>query len=205
MKNNTLIILALGLLLVSCSKSNEKKAEELAEEAVKKALYIPESYDPVSLQLDSAFAPYDDVAYRSIVLEMMQSGIAIKQAQENLSQAESNMAIWSGDYQTEFGKVEYKQAKDKYDKAQLEVEKITQKALEQKERYLELKSQKPEFIGFKAVHTYRAKNNSGNVLMGNVELLFDKEITQVTNMFDMDSEEYQMFVEGEKMFAEQLQ
>ncbi len=49
----------------------------------------------------------------------------------------------------------------------------------------------PKFIGFKAMHRYRAKNNAGQVLMGNARFLFNEELTDVVSMFDMDGEEYQ--------------
>ena len=48
-----------------------------------------------------------------------------------------------------------------------------------------------KFIGFKAQHTYRAKNNAGNTLIGKIEFIFDKDLTHVVAQYDMDSEEYQ--------------
>lgn len=55
-------------------------------------------------------------------------------------------------------------------------------------------SKDPEFIGMKAKVSYRAKSNNGNVQIGTAKVLFDKDMTKVINIYDMDGEEYQAFI-----------
>ena len=50
----------------------------------------------------------------------------------------------------------------------------------------------PEFIGYKASVSYRAKNNDGDILMSEVFVVFDKNIENITYMMDgKDYEQYQ--------------
>ena len=60
----------LTLVLVACSQSQEKKAEALIKESLKKSLYKPETYKPVETKVDSAFAPYDDPAFFEELAEL---------------------------------------------------------------------------------------------------------------------------------------
>lgn len=203
MKKSIFVCFAIGLLLVGC-KSNEQKAQDLANEAIKKSLYIPDSYDPVSFELDSAFAPYDDPEYRGLILEMMKTGISVQEVQQEMSDAESDMAIWGNGIYSAFSELQYREAKEKYDNAQEKYQNIANKINDQKEKYLKIRNQKPTFIGFKGVQVFRAKNNAGNVLMGKNEIFFDKELSKVIGMLDMEEEDYEMFVEGEKMFADKI-
>ena len=46
--------------------------------------------------------------------------------------------------------------------------------------------EKPEFIGFKAFHRYRANNNNGQTLIGAMIYVFDKEIKQPLAVYDTD-------------------
>lgn len=205
MKKLGIIFLILSMVLVSCSKSNEEKAQSLADEAIKKTLYIPDSYEAVSLELDSAFAPFDSNEFVQLVLQMCQAGKNMQEAKEELEDAESEMAIWNGNYMTEYDKIQYNKAKAKYEKAQETIQKETEKVQQQREEFLKLKNQKPEFLGFKALVTYRAKNNAGNVLMGQDFITFNKDLTKVNSLTNTEDESYQMFKECSKIFLEQIQ
>lgn len=205
MKKCGVLLLILSMVLVSCSKSNEEKAQSLADEAIKKTLYIPDSYEPVSLELDSAFAPFDSNEFVQVVLQMCQVTMDLQEANEELEDAESDMAIWNGNYMSEYDKIQYNKAKAKYDKAQKTILKETEKVQPLREEFLKLKSLKREFIGFKALVTYRAKNNAGNVLMGQDFVTFNKELTEVKSITNTEDESYQMFKECSKMFLEQIQ
>ena len=45
-----------------------------------------------------------------------------------------------------------------------------------------------KFIGYKAIHNYRADNNAGNTLIGNTIFFIDKNFEKVT--YSMEVEEY---------------
>lgn len=202
MKKHSILYLLLILAITSCVKSNEQKAQELADKATKENLYIPDSYDPISIELDSAFAPFDSPEFTKLITEMTQVGQEVSSINEEIAEAEKSMAIWGDGGLSEYGKLEYNQAKEKYDKAQQSLSNAQALILQQREKFLEMKNHKKEFIGFKGVLKFRAKNNAGNVLMGNNVFLFDKEITKIINMYD--DEEYQTITEMSKLFLQNM-
>ena len=59
------------------------------------------------------------------------------------------------------------------------------------------------FIGYKAIHNYRADNNAGNTLIGNSVFFIDKDFKEV--LFALEVEEYNQIQEGIKNFKEQLE
>lgn len=51
-------------------------------------------------------------------------------------------------------------------------------------------NKEPKFIGLKARHRFRFKDNDGQTTFGEIHFLFDKELTKVITSYDMDSPEY---------------
>lgn len=47
-----------------------------------------------------------------------------------------------------------------------------------------------QFIGFKARHRYRANNNAGQTVFGEMEYMFDKDISRIITAYDMEDNEY---------------
>ena len=72
-----LFIVATTLLLASCVKTPEQKAEALIKEHLQKSLYHPDTYAPSETQLDSAFAPCDDPEFYEKTLKLAKLGDAI--------------------------------------------------------------------------------------------------------------------------------
>lgn len=181
------------MLFVSCNKSPEEKANVLIEVDVKKTLYHPESYDPAETLLDSAFTPFDDPLFYEKTLQLLKIGMSIVEFEENMKQAQHSMSHYSGlPYQTAYDKLSYQEAKDDYDNnAQNKIN------AENKARMLadELKSRlnkEKQFIGFKARHRYRASNNAGQIVFGEMKYLFDKDFQQIIASYDMDGDEYKI-------------
>lgn len=100
------------------------------------------------------------------------------------------MAIWSGPYQSSFDRVNYKEDKAKYDEAIQKKKKALAECEELGKELKELKNQKEEFIGFKAVHSYRANNNAGQTIGGSALFIISKDLNNILAAYDMDSEEY---------------
>ena len=46
------------------------------------------------------------------------------------------------------------------------------------------------FIGFKARHRFRANNNAGQIVFGEMKYLFDKDMNKIVASYDMDDDEY---------------
>lgn len=200
----------LGALLVtlfaSCSKSLEDKANTLIEEDIKKTLYHPETYDPTETRIDSAFTPFDDPAFYEKTIQLCKLGMSIDEYDRKMKSAKSSMSIWSGLYQSAYGRNEYQEAKDKYDENVQNKKNAEKKA---KELAYELKTildKKQLFIGFKARHRFRAKNNAGQIVFGEMKYLFDKDMNKIIASYDMDDDEYKTVqIVYEQMLGEDVQ
>ncbi len=186
-----LLITAILILPVSCIKSQMDKTNELIETHIQKMLVIPESYDPVETILDSAYAPYDSPELLALTYKVSQMGIELQNLKDKAKIAKSFMSIWEEDpYSSSFAQNEYQESKAEYEQIveqQKEVEKRLTKAGEEMK---ELLQKEPEFIGYKATHRYRAKNNAGQVLIGDQFYIFNKDLTEILASYDMDSDEY---------------
>ena len=178
------LLAILSLFALSCSKSPEKKAEALIKDAVTKNLVLPDTYQPVETKLDSAFTPYHDPKAVSAFLDLFQNDQKKGIVEEQMKQAKSSMAIWSGPYMTAFGREKYQQAKEEYESYQATYESLSK----QDEQILavigELFNKQPEFIGYRAHHRFRANNNDGDTILAGYYFLFDKDLTQVIAQWD---------------------
>lgn len=178
------------MLIASCSKSPEEKANALIREDIKKVLYHPETYDPAVTQVDSAFTPFDDPAFYEKTVQLCRLGMSIDECDRNMKHAKSSMSIWSGPYQSAFGRNEYQDAKDKYDENARNKKNAEIKAKKIADELKSMLDKEPRFIGFKARHRYRANNNAGQTVFGEIKYLFDKDINQIVGSYDMENDEY---------------
>ena len=176
------------IVMVACGQSQEQKAEALIKESLKKSLYKPETYKPVETKADSAFAPYDDPAFFEELAELAKMNSEFADLEEKAKHAKSSMSIWSGPYQTSFGRNQYQEAKEEYDEANAKIEKLKTKGRKQYEKVANMLQGNRKFIGYKAIHNYRADNNAGNTLIGNTIFFIDKNFEKVT--YSMEVEEY---------------
>ncbi len=188
-----LLFLSLAILAVSCSPSPQEKAEALIKDAVQKSLYLPDTYQAVETKIDSAFTPYHDPEFVNICLDMCEKGYELDKLDSQINRAKSGMAIWSGPYMTSFSKEQYRQAKEEYEAAQEKYDAlmayVQKKSLVLKEKL----EKEPEFIGFRAHHTYRANNNAGDTMLVQEYFLLDADITTIIAQWD--SEEIELFEE----------
>lgn len=177
-------------LFVSCGKSLEEKANALIEDDIKKVLYHPGTYDPAETQVDSAFTPFDDPVFYEKTLQLYKLGISIDAYDRMMKNAKSSMSIWSGPYQSAFGRNEYQEAKDKYDENAQNKKSVEIKAKKLADELKSMLDKEQQFIGFKARHRYRANNNAGQTVFGEMKYLFDKDLSKIVASYDMDGYEY---------------
>ena len=107
------------VVIAACGQPQEQKAEALIKESLKKSLYKPETYKPVETKVDSAFAPYDDPAFFEELAELGKMNSEYADLEEKAKHAKSSMSIWSGPYQTSFGRNQYQEAKKNMTKQML--------------------------------------------------------------------------------------
>ena len=113
------------------------------------------------------------------------------------------MSIWSGPYMTNYGKNEYNEAKAEFEEANEQMEKLRDKGRKKYEKIASLIMGERRFIGYKAIHNYRADNNAGNTLIGNTIFFIDKEFEHI--IYSLDVEEYNQVQEAINQFKEQLE
>ena len=189
--------------LVACSQSQEQKAEALIKESLKKSLYKPDTYLPVETKVDSAFAPYDDPAFFEELAELGKMNSEYEVLEEKAKRAKSSMAIWIGPYQTAYGRNEYQEAKEEYDEANAQIDMLKTKGEKQYQKLLSMLQGERKFIGYKALHNYRADNNAGNTLIGNTIFFIDENFTEV--QYSMEAEEYEQVQNAISQFKELIE
>lgn len=202
MKQSLLLLIGIAFF-ASCSKSLEDKAEVLIKKELMKSLYKPDTYNPIETSIDSAFSPRDNPALFDKLQELMSIAKDIESNQFDQKQAKSSMSIWSGPYQTAFGRNEYNEAKEDYEKATENIEKATEKGQELGVELRAMLNKKPEFLGWKATHNYRADNNAGNTLIGNTVYIIDKNFEKV--LFSCEEEEYEIIQKGIETILENIE
>lgn len=180
----------LAMLCVSCSKSLEEKANALIADDIKKVLYHPETYDPAETQVDSAFTPFDDPVFYEKTVQLCKLGMSIDECDRKMKQAKSSMSIWSGPYQSAFDRNEYQEAKDEYNENARNKKNAEIKAKKIASELKTMLDKEQQFIGFKARHRYRADNNAGQTIFGEMKYLFDKDLRKIVATYDMDDDEY---------------
>ena len=79
MKKLKLLFCAVALVFTSCTLSNEDKAEKLIKESLKGTLYHPESYEPISTRVDSAFINIENLVKVGELFEYAKTNLRTKQ------------------------------------------------------------------------------------------------------------------------------
>ena len=192
-----------AIVMVACGQSQEQKAEYLIKESLKKSLYKPETYKPVETKVDSAFAPYDDPTFFEELAELGEMNSEYEELESKAKHAKSSMAIWSGPYMSAYGRNEYQEAKSDYEEANAKLEKLKTKGRKQFKKIANMLQVSNKFIGYKAVHNYRADNNAGNTLIGNTIFFIDKNFEEIK--YSMEVDEYNQVQEAISSFKEQIE
>ena len=200
---NLLFLVTVIAVFASCNNSPESKANDLIKEEMKKSLYHVDSYDPVETIVDSAFSPKDDPELIGLLTDAADLGREDESYESKAKRAKSSMAIWSGPYQSEYDRVRYNEEKQEYEEAYAKAEKIKEKG---KKMYADICSKlsaQPKFIGFKAIHKYRAQNNAGQTVFGNTVFIIDDKFEKV--LISYDEEDYKEIQEAFEQILEEFE
>lgn len=177
--------------LASCTKSPEQKVKDLLGKEIKKHLYIPDSYDPAEVKIDSAFAPYDSPEFIKLANTLVENARGLAEIQRNIDFAQSSVSIWV-DRSSSYSRNEYARAKRDLKKAQDEYSEKIAEGKETAQKFRTMMEQKREFIGYKTYVSYRAKNNDGDILMDAKYALFDKDFENIIEIYEsIEYEQYQ--------------
>jgi hypothetical protein len=180
-----LFLFAFVFAFTACSVSNEKKAEALIKDSIQKVLIFPDSYDPIEMQLDSAFSPLHDPSFIQLCLDFNEKGVELESLQEDIAMAERDKSRYNPSLSAYF-RTRYQQAIEKYDSLIQKNEQLTGQLKKLGEELSAQSTKEPEFIGYFAHQSYRAKNNAGATLIGEKYFLFDKDISTITYVWDKE-------------------
>lgn len=203
MKKVCISILLMIFLLVSCGNSPTDKAEALIEEDMVKNLYIPDSYESVETKVDSAFAPLDSPELYYQISELLEMDDKTQEYENKVKHAKSSIAIWGNPYDA-FSRNRHEESKAEYKEYMEKLNAIQKRIMKTADNIRKIVRQEPRFIGYKAVHRYRAKNNAGQVLMGNQLYILNGDLTKIIASYDMESREYTVFHEVVERVMEEI-
>ncbi|MBR1793002.1 MAG: hypothetical protein IJ764_05115 [Bacteroidales bacterium] len=192
MKKVMLFVAAL-MTFIACSQSPEDKANALIKESMKKTLYRAETYDPVETVVDSAFTPFDDPAFYEKTVMLCNLSMDVDKYERMAKSEKREIALYQDMLRIMYSnsdKESLNQAQENYKDylaKKSEAEESCKKLAEQLMAELQ---KEPRFIGFKAIHRYRAQNNGGQTVFGETKFLFDKDMSQIVYGWDIDEDEY---------------
>lgn len=190
------ILLPIALFFISCSQSQEDKANAIIKAELRKSLYLPDSYKPIDTKVDSAFAPLDSPELFEKLDEFGKIAREVSELDSEIKSARSSMSIWSGSDRSAFARNEYNEAKEKYDKANEKIITLQEKGRTKLKELYEIMSQNRKFIGYRITHNYRADNNAGSTLIGNDIFILDPELKEV--LYHCEVDEYKEIQDGLK-------
>ena len=192
MKKLKLLFCAVALVFTSCTLSNEDKAEKLIKESLKGTLYHPESYEPISTRVDSAFINIENLVKVGELFEEL-GNLLIKESeyQREMLSAERSKSIYapSGWYYDSHSQTMYNQYKQEYEEYKAKLEKLAPKidsALSEL-RKVSNDIYTEEFTGWIVSHRFTSKNGANTMTIpGDMIFVCDTEFTRCGNGMDSD-------------------
>lgn len=165
----------MALLVISCSPSNEKKAQKLIGQTLKGTLHDYSSYEPVKFgTLDSVFTSIiEDDAYYSVESKL----------EEYTRKGES--ALNEADMYSEMKGSYYDKKYDNAMKAALSYQdsiKLLKPIIDSLE-----KSFVPQHVGWRMKHTFRSNNAMGAKTLGTMMFFFDIDLNKITEYKEVDT------------------
>lgn len=183
------------ILLFACTQSPEEKVNLLIKESMERGLYHPETYSPAGTRIDSAFTPFDDPEFYDKTLQLYKLTKEInnyddyaKSAKRNVAHHQDMLRIFSNNDSRE----ELNQAKERYNEYIVKKNRTEEKAKKIAAKLNTMLNEEEQFIGFKVWHRYRADNNAGMTMFGEVKFLMDKDLNSIFALYNTEDEEYKI-------------
>lgn len=177
-----------AIFMVSCSESNEEKAEKLIKNEMNKVLVNFDTYEPIETVLDSAYAPVmtADVFNKCFnIPDQLEMMLQLKEeSQEAYSMMNSYQRIYSTHDET------YKKYKERYESTSKKAEIIENKLKALNDSIDNLSKEEPFFNGYIINHKFRYVTKDGEKSIGAFLFLVDKEISRVEFMIDTEEDKY---------------
>ena len=177
MKKKHLLFIAIVFMLVSCTPTNEERAEDLVSSCIKSYLTNPESYETIFTRIDSSFI---NVSKIEEIIELTEDCNdlydKIRTLKRRIESAQSTMEIYipkNGMFNSEHSRGNYNRAKVEKEEYELELKQLNPKL---EEKVLALRNSTndlydSEINGWAVTHRFRCQNDYG-AQMPPQEMLF---------------------------------
>ncbi len=197
-----IIIFLFSSFFVACTFTQEQKVDKLVKEEMNKTLVNIDSYDPVEMQIDSAFTPYDDPYFLNALKEMGEESKSLFMMSQDVERAKSMMDLYE-EMNMPYFRNQYLKNKEEYD-AFLKTMKDFQSKWEKRMlSYKPLFDKAPSFVGYKVRHKYRYENDGHQTVFGNMLFIIGKDMKHVLFSCDLESMEYDVIKKSIKEIKEQ--
>ena len=162
--------LLLAMVLSSShTPRNEERIKELVAQEIKNMMFLPESYDPIKIQIDSAFFNIDNPELFSLYSSMVDKDAEYQGLESSIKEQKKQVDFWKGwDHQKE-EKQTLQEMLTRRDSLDAEMNRLA-------DRIKEIYNQPNTFHGYKVHHSFRAKDNDGRVSIENIYLIVKPEI-----------------------------
>ncbi len=192
MKNLFFMAVAAAMMAACGPKTPEEQqtsqADTMIKENLKTVLYNMDSYEPVATQVDTLYASYEDAEMCADLERLQEMTDELAELDKAVTKAKSNVSYWInpisdiGRHELAVARHELNEATEKYDQAKAKVD-------AKREEIQTLFDMKPNFVGYKVTHSYKATGIDGKPMMGNMVFFFDPTMERITGSMTLEDYE----------------
>lgn len=194
-----------ALVLCGCRKNIEEQAQEAVKNELHKTLYYFDSYEPLETKVDSAFnTPENNPDVNEFMRSVWEQMDQVKEFATELENAERTIASLS-DARKLGGSFAYDYNEAVKDKVYVEtkIKDNLKVVYENALKFSKFISQADSsFIGWRVMHTYRAKTRGGDPSIGREVYIFSKDFKKV--LLNLKYDEYISLVDQIQRMNESL-
>ena len=194
-----------ALVICGCGKNIEEQAQEAVKNELHKTLYYFDSYEPLETKVDSAFnTPENNPDVNEFMRSVWEQMDQVKEFTEELENAERTIASLS-DARKLGGSFVYDYNEAVKDKVYVEtkIKGNLKVVYENALKFSKFISQADSsFIGWRVMHTYRAKTRGGDPSIGREVYIFSKDFKKV--LLNLKYDEYISLVDQIQRMNESL-
>jgi len=205
MTKKLFLCLISALVICGCGKNIEEQAQEAVKNELHKTLYYFDSYEPLETKVDSAFnTPENNPDVNEFMRSVWEQMDQVKEFTEELENAERTIASLS-DARKLGGSFVYDYNEAVKDKVYVEtkIKGNLKVVYENALKFSKFISQADSsFIGWRVMHTYRAKTRGGDPSIGREVYIFSKDFKKV--LLNLKYDEYISLVDQIQRMNESL-
>lgn len=194
-----------ALVICGCGKNIEEQAQEAVKNELHKNLYYFDSYEPLETKVDSAFnTPENNPDVNEFMRSIWEQMDQVKEFAAELENAERTIASLS-DARKLGGSFAYDYNEAVKDKVYVEtkIKDNLKVVYENALKFSKFISQADSsFIGWRVMHTYRAKTRGGDPSIGREVYIFSKDFKKV--LLNLKYDEYISLVDQIQRMNESL-